>query len=82
MPHVICSSHLLQIPRINMLRGLEKCTYTQYSNRDLTDKSNGNRNRIENESGKESKGDINIFVVVIGNFCYHGDRGSKWNSVA
>ena len=31
---------------------------------------------IESESGKESKGDINISVAVIGNFCY-GDWGSK-----
>ena len=49
--------------------------------RDLTDKPN--RNRIESESDKESKGDINIAVVVIGNFCYD-DWGStcKWNSIA
>ena len=33
------------------------------------------------ESGKESKGDINISVVVTGNVCY-GDCGSKWNSIA
>ena len=36
---------------------------------------------IESELGKEFKGDINISVVVIGNFCY-GDWGSKWNSIA
>ena len=30
----------------------------------------------ETESGKESKGDINISVVVIGTFCY-GDWGCK-----
>ena len=36
---------------------------------------------IETKSGKESKGDINIYVVVNGNFCY-GDWGSKWNSMA
>ena len=47
--------------------------------RDLTDKPN--RKRLESESGKESKGDINISVVVTGNFCY-GDWGSKWNSIA
>ena len=35
----------------------------------------------ETESGKESKGDFNISVVVIGIFCY-GDWGSKWNSIA
>ena len=35
----------------------------------------------EPESGKESKGDINISVVVIGDFCY-GDWGSKWISIA
>ena len=35
----------------------------------------------ETESGKESKGDINISVLVIGNVCYC-DWGSKWNSVA
>ena len=29
-------------------------------NRDLTDKPNRNQNRIESQSGKESKGDINI----------------------
>ena len=33
------------------------------SNRDLTDKPNRNQNRIKSESGKESKGDINISVV-------------------
>ena len=33
------------------------------ANRDLTDKHN--RNRIESESGKESKRDINISVRVI-----------------
>ena len=33
----------------------------------------------ESESGKESKGDINISVEVIGTFCY-GAWGSKWNS--
>ena len=48
-------------------------------NRYLTDKPN--RNRIESESGKESKGDINISVVGTGNVCY-GNWGSKWNSVA
>ena len=48
-------------------------------NGDLTDKPN--RNRIEFESGKESKGDIKISVAVIGNVCY-GDWGSKWNSIA
>ena len=36
---------------------------------------------VESESGKESKVDINISVVVIGNVCY-GDWGSKWNSIA
>ena len=36
--------------------------------RDLTDKPNRNRNRIESESGKEFNGDINISVVVIRNF--------------
>ena len=36
---------------------------------------------IENESDKESKGDINISVVVIRIFCY-GDWRSKWNSIA
>ena len=45
------------------------------------DKPNRNRNQIESESGEESKGDINISVVVIGHFCY-GDSGSKWNSIA
>ena len=35
----------------------------------------------ETESGKESKGDINISVVVIVNV-YYGDWGSKWNSIA
>ena len=45
-------------------------------NKDLTDKPNRNRN----QSGKESKGDINIYAVVIGHFCY-GDWGSKWNSI-
>ena len=49
------------------------------TDRDLTDKPN--RNRIESESGKESKEDINISAVVIGNF-YYGDWGSKWNSIA
>ena len=44
------------------------------TSRDLTDKPNRNRNRIE--SGNESKGNINISVVVIGNFCF-GDWGSK-----
>ena len=49
--------------------------------RDLTDKPNRNRNRIESESGKESKGDINSVVhVVIGNVCYDG-WGNKWNSI-
>ena len=38
--------------------------------RDLTDKPN--RNRIESKSDKQSKGDINMSVVVIGNF-YYGD---------
>ena len=37
-----------------------------YTIRDLTDKPN----RIESESGKESKGDIDISVVVIRNICY------------
>ena len=40
-----------------------------------------NQNQIKSELGKESKGHINISVVVIGNFCY-GDWGSKWNSIA
>ena len=35
----------------------------------------------ESESGTESKGDITIFVVVIGNVCYR-DWGSKWDSTA
>ena len=47
--------------------------------RDLTDKHN--RNRIESGSDKQSKGNINISVVVIGNFCY-GDWGSKRNLTA
>ena len=38
--------------------------------RDLTDKPNRNRNRIESKSDKQSKGDINMSVVVIGNICY------------
>ena len=46
--------------------------------RDLTDKANRNR-FIESESGKESKGDIHISVVVTRIF-YCGDGGSKWNS--
>ena len=51
------------------------------STRDLTDKPNRNRYRIESVSGKESKGDINMFVVGIGNVCY-GDWGSKRNLIA
>ena len=34
-------------------------------NRDLTDKPNRNRNRIESESVRESKRDINIYVRVM-----------------
>ena len=45
------------------------------------DKPNRSQNRIESESGKESKGDIIISVVVIGKVCY-GACGSKWNSTA
>ena len=33
--------------------------------RDLTDKPNRNPNRIESESGEESKGDINISFLTI-----------------
>ena len=42
-----------------------------------------NKNLIETEteSGKESKGDINISMVVIRKF-YYCDWESKWNSIA
>ena len=36
---------------------------------------------IETESGKESKGYINISVVVIGIFCY-GDCRRNWHLIA
>ena len=67
----------------SQLRRHVKCFLIEHfpSNRGLTDKPNQNRNRIESESGKESKGDINTSVVVIGHFCY-GDWGSKLNSIA
>ena len=50
-------------------------------NRDLTDKPNRSRNRIDSESEKESKGDITISVVDTANCCYD-EWGSKWNSIA
>ena len=65
---------------------MTRCTLDEVSflphpvgDRDLTDKPN--RNRIESKLGKESKGDIHISVVAIGNVSY-GDWGSKWNSTA
>ena len=37
----------------------------------------------ETESGKEPKGDINISVVVIGNFCYAGEiKGIRLHRVS
>ena len=58
---------------------IAKVILTLFLNRDLTDKPNRNRNRIESESG--FKGDSHISVVVIGNVCYC-DWESKWNSIA
>ena len=42
-----------------------KVIFNVHANRDLTNKPNRNRNRIDSESGNESKKDINISVRVL-----------------